>query len=174
MRRINRAEQDPTFSKFWSEMTKDFFKVEVLQNYAEDWGESYKAWLDGDKEKARELLKKEPGWQEGKEKVNKIRVHIVEEPLTTYLEWEIEYYKLVNIPKVGEKVFLLDKSEIKADLKIPKGDILIFDKKKVIENIYNNNGLSTGSKIYENPEELKPFLELRDIILRSNLQEVTS
>ena len=172
MKTVGRVKSEKIWDRFWNEMQDEFFKLEVLQYYDEDYSSSLQEWLKGNKKKSLDLALKEfPPWAEGKEFVKKIRVHIVKKPLTPYLRWEIELYKINNIPLVGEEVFLLDAIHTK-DLEIPKGDILIFDKKKVIANSYDNRGKLTSAKIYEGDKEIKPFLKLRGKILKLPLEKV--
>lgn len=71
-----------------------------------------------------------------KQGVKLTRIHLVEEPYSSYIEWELQHYKLVNIPKCGEKVYLVNRLEI-VDLEFPNSDIMIFDKKRVVVNTYN-------------------------------------
>jgi len=51
-------QQDELWDKFWREMSQEWFKIEVLQDYTgEDDGPSLRAWKKGDKNKSIELLK---------------------------------------------------------------------------------------------------------------------
>ena len=89
MKIVDRKGEDQIFSQFWQETKEELFKVEVLQYYAEDEGEILGEWLKGNKKKAIELLKQLPSWVgEGKEDIKKIRIHVIEKPLTSYLECE--------------------------------------------------------------------------------------
>ncbi|MCL5093986.1 MAG: hypothetical protein M1355_02550, partial [Patescibacteria group bacterium] len=122
--------------------------------------------------KAIELLKQLPSWVgEGKEDIKKIRIHVIEKPLTSYLECEIACYKHWNIPIVGEDVYLVDKEKL-GGMWLPAGDTLIFDNKNVIENIYDERGFCTGAKIIEDKEELKPYLEMKENLMKGKLEEV--
>jgi hypothetical protein len=110
-------------------------------------------------------------WGKGKENVKKIRIHVVKKPYTEYIKWEIELYKKVNIPLVGEEVYLLNHKNIHR-LKLPKGDFFIFDQKRVISNIYNNKGYCLGARIFEQRKETKPFIDLRRKILNLPLEKI--
>lgn len=172
MKQINNVSHERIVDKLWDEMKKEFFKLEVLQYYSVDDSPSLRAWLKGNKEKSIELAKRDfKPWAQGKENIKKIRVHIVEKPLTPYLEWEIEMYKLFNIPIVGEEVYLLDSRDIRG-LKPPKGDILIFDQKKIVANHYKNKGGFVSGTLYEDKNEIKPFLQLRKEVLNLPLKKV--
>ena len=167
MKIVDREGQGKYWDKYWKQVKKDFFKVEVLQYYEEDVSPSLVAWLKGDKEKALILLEKEAieveDWAKGKKKVKKVRVHVVDLPLTDYLQWEIEWYKRVNIPRVGEKVYIIDNKKIK-HLDLPDGDFMIFDNGNVIKNTYDNKGWCTGAEIYEGSEVGK-FVDFKKAIM---------
>jgi len=172
MKIIDVKEFDNIVDSFWDEMQYEFFKVEVLQYYGESNGPSLKDWLQGNHEKSLEIMRKNAKpWQEGKEGVKKIRIHVVKYPLSEYIQWEIEHYKNINIPLVGEEIYLIDWRKI-GDLKLPKGDTMIFDRKKVVSNIYNENGMVIKAEVYDIENEVKSFLELRDRLLKLPLEKV--
>lgn len=172
MQTVNRKELDEIFDSLWDEMREEFFKVEVLQYYGEDNGPSLEDWMRGNREKSLEIMrKKAKPWADGKKDVKKIRVHVVDYPLSDYIQWEIEHYKNVNIPLVGEEIYLLDRNEV-SNIKLPQGDTMIFDKKKVLSNIYDDSGIVVKAEIYENKEEVKPFLEVRDRLLKLPLEKI--
>ncbi|MDO8507759.1 MAG: hypothetical protein Q7S53_04315 [bacterium] len=171
MKVVDIEELNETFDTFWNEMQIEFFKIEVLQYYGEDDSPSLREWLAGNREKSLEMMRKDAKpWAEGKESVKKIRIHVVDYPLSEYIQWEIEHYKLINIPFVGEEIYLVNRKKIDG-LKLPKGDTIIFDKKKAIVNIYNDNGVVIKAEIYED-EDIEQFLELRDDILNLPLEKI--
>ena len=172
MKTYTRDEAAPIWQKYWDEMQKEWFKVEVLQDYsAEDNGPSLQAWQSGDKTKSIELLKSTDTneWIKAcQSKVNNgislIRIHIVDEPYSKYLEWEMEAYKYINKPLCGEKINIIPRSKIN-DLDIPKGDFMIFDNKRVVVNNYSDNGLMTHQTFYDETDDISLFLELRESLL---------
>lgn len=166
MKTLNREETIIEWDKFWNEMKDEWFKVEVLQDYsAEDIGDSFQAWLAGDREKSLELMKKDAGSNEwvkmsSATPAKKIRIHIVEEPYSPYLLWEIEHYKSVNIPLVKEEVYLV-KREVVKDLDIPDGDFMIFDNKRVVRNYYTPEGKVYKADFYYEDDDISKFLDLK-------------
>jgi hypothetical protein len=88
------------------------------------------------------------------------RVHLVDEPYSRYLEWELEHYRIINIPKCGEDVFLLNYDDAK-DLEIPGGDIMFFDDNRVVVNEYNPFGKMIAATFYGEEDSLNKFLQLR-------------
>ena len=155
-------------------MTKEWFKVEILQDYTgEDDGESLQTWKAGDTEKSKELFVKlvkagdDSPWVKRcqtkvKQGVKLLRYHVVEEPHSPYLEWEIMIYKARNIPDCGEQVFLVPKTKV-ADLDLPSGDFMIFDNKRVVVNTYDDIGKMTQQDFYDASEgdDISHYLELK-------------
>jgi hypothetical protein len=173
MQTLNRQQVDEQWDKFWNEMSREWFKLEVLQDYtAEDDGPSLKAWLKGDKEKSIKLLKTDddPDFtRDCRDKISQgvklIRLHVIEEPLTKYLEWEIEYYKRISIPLRGEQVYIIHKSDL-SDLRLPAGDLMIFDNRRAILNNYDQNGLMIEETFYDESDDISSCLELRNKLIR--------
>jgi hypothetical protein len=166
MKTLNRQEAHGEFNRLWNQLESEWFKVEVLQDYSgEDGGNSLTAWFNKDKEEAIRLLKKDAennNWvkaNKDKKFVSK-RIHIVEEPYSEYLLWEIEHYKLINIPLAGEEVFMVNKNDVK-DLGIPDGDFMIFDNKRIIRNYYTQDGKMYKADFYDESDDVSMFLELK-------------
>ena len=170
MKTFKRKESSKEFEKFWSELEKDWFKVEVLQDYSgEDNSLSLQTWLNGDKNKSLQLIResmKDSEWIKSSQnnKFKKIRLHIVEEPYSQYLLWEIEHYKLVNIPLLGEEIFLVRKEDVK-DLVIPDGDFMIFDDKRVARNHYTSDGRMYNVDFYYEEDDITTFLDFKKALM---------
>jgi len=170
---LNKKEGIKKFDQFWEEMEEEWFKVEVLQDYSGiDSGPSLDAWKAGDKDKSIGLLKAKGAdideWIEMSKKkshVNRTRIHVVERPLSQYLEWEIEHYRNINIPLIGEKVYLVEKSDV-LDLDIPDGDFMVWDMKRVTKNTYKPGGEVTHFDVYEEGEDISHFLKLREQLVK--------
>lgn len=168
MKTLPRQQADDLRDKYWREMRDEWFKLEVLQDYAaEDESSSLEAWLNGNKKRSLELMAEDSDpefTQNCQEKlrqgVNLTRIHVVEKPLTPYMKWEIEFYKRISMPLRGEKVYLLNRLDT-SNLKIPAGDLMIFDKKRAILNTYNEHGLMTHETFYDENDDINQFLELR-------------
>lgn len=94
----------------------------------------------------------------------KIRIHIIEQPYTPYIEWEIEHYKLINIPLAKEEVYLVDKNRVK-NLDIPDGDFVIFDEQRVARNYYDQSGKEYRMDFYDKNDDINKFLLLRSQLL---------
>ena len=166
MKTLDRQEAQKEWGKFWNDLKEEWFKVEVLQDYSgEDICKSLKAWFRGDKEESIKLIGTDVQALEWA-KINKgtpfkkIRIHIVEEPFTPYLLWEIENYRLINIPLAGEEVSLINRDNVK-ELGIPDGDFMIFDNKRAVKNYYDREGKMYKADFYYEEDDINTFLELK-------------
>jgi hypothetical protein len=164
---------DELWDKFWEEMSEEWFKLEVLQDYTgEDDGPSLRAWLGGDREKSIELLTTDTDPEftidcqhKLSQGVKLLRVHTIEEPLSPYMEWEIEYYKHVSIRLRGELIFIVRKADLRG-LELPDGDLMIFDNKRAILNSYDQNGQVVAADFYDEHDGIGGFLELRKALMK--------
>jgi len=159
-------------------MKTEWFKVEVLQDFAaEDKSDSLNAWMAGDRESSIELLLKETHqWADDcrrkvEQGVRLTRIHVVDYLLSEYVQWEIEVYKHRNIPFGLEDVYLLDRKDI-PDLKLPAGDLMIFDKATVVIGEYDESGYVVTQAFYDVSDDISEFLDLKERLLDSNLQLV--
>ena len=167
MKRLARDQANKLFDRYWDGLRQEWFKLEVLQDYtSEDDGPSLRAWLSGDKQKALEALESDDNLEFSRmcqqklaEGVKLLRIHVLEEPLTPYMIWELEFYRKISIPRRGESVLVIDKSEI-GDLNLPVGDLMIFDQKFVVVNDYENSRM-THQTFYGPRDDLSHFLALR-------------
>lgn len=155
-------------------MGAEWFKVEVLQDYSgEDSGPSLASWLEGDKQTSVELMNANVNHNWVKMSQNKIRqgvklirIHILDQPFTPYIEWEQEHYKQINTKLCGERVYLLDRCDVRG-LTLPKGDLMIFDKKVAVVNSYNAAGAMTAQTFFGRNDDISPFLKLRLKLLKA-------
>ncbi len=171
MRSLPSREIDGLWDRYWSEMRPEWFKLEVLQDYTgEDDGPSLRAWLKGDKQTALKLLEtdQEPEFtadcrRKRAEGVDLRRIHVVDRPLTPYMEWEIENYKLISVRRRGERVCLIDRAGVR-ELDLPGGDLMLFDDSRAIVNSYDRTGRLVKADFYDERDDLSRFLELRQAI----------
>lgn len=178
MKTLLRKRANVVWDELWGAMKSEWFKVEVLQDYsAEDKGESLSAWMAGDKERSIELLHSEPNpWTAScREKVESgvklTRIHVVDYPLSDYIQWEIEVYKTRNIPLGKEEVYLVDRKDV-ADLDLPAGDLMMFDQKDVVFGNYDETGYAVTQTFYDQDDDISHFLNLRTRLLGSKLTRV--
>ncbi|MDB5179609.1 MAG: hypothetical protein JWN12_241 [Candidatus Saccharibacteria bacterium] len=148
------------WDEFWNEANDEFFKVEDIQDYTaedNDQKSSLHLWLEGNKQASLDMIrsnKNEWAEQTSLKNIRKIRVHIVDEPYTEYLKWEIEHYKIVNIPLGKERTYLVNRKDV-PDYDL--GDFMMFDGKKVTRSHYSTEGRMESMDIYEN-ESIDRFI----------------
>ena len=168
MKRLYLDEAFDAWDKLWDKTTKEFFKVEDLQNYVDEQEEkhsSIRLWLSGDKEGSiKEMLTHKEEWAiETQERpIRKIRIHIVEYPLSKYLEWEIMHYKLINIPYGGEEVYLVDRKDVP---NYNLGDYMMFDEMNAVKSNYASGNYLESFDIYEN-EPIQQFKDAKKLLMQ--------
>ncbi|MDB5162107.1 MAG: hypothetical protein JWM52_615 [Candidatus Saccharibacteria bacterium] len=179
MKTLPREEANEEWDKLWDSMRSEWFKVEVLQDYsAEDQSESLNAWMTGDKERSLELLRTEPNpWSDDcRAKVERgvvlTRIHVVDYPLSTYLQWEVEAYKIRNVPNGKENVYLVDRNNLER-VDLPDGDLMMFDQKNVVIGHYDETGYARSQTFYDQSDDLTPFIELRQKLLDAPLEKIS-
>jgi hypothetical protein len=171
MKTLSRDEAHKLWEQYWSHMKQEWFKVEVLQDYTgEDDSPSLRAWLAGDRQKSLELLAQTThnGWREQCEQkhsqsVLMRRIRVIEKPYTPYTEWELEFYRHINVPG-GEQVFVVDK-QAASNLDLPSGDLMIFDNKRAVTCTYDTTGKMIRQTFYDESEEISRFLQLKHDLL---------
>jgi hypothetical protein len=178
MKTLPRSDANIAWNGLWSSLKTEWFKVEVLQDYsAEDKGESLSAWMSGDRERSIELLKAESHeWADDcrnkvEHGVQLTRIHVVEYPLSEYVQWEVEVYKNRNIPLGREDVYLVDRQDI-SELALPAGDLMMFDMMNVVIGNYDETGYAVTQTFYNEEDDISEFLNLRGLLLKANLTRV--
>ncbi len=171
MQILPRSKARKQFQHYWDETHQEWFKIEVLQDYTgEDDSPSLQAWLAGDKTTSINLLRQTThnGWrtmcrEKYKTGVLMRRIRIIQKPYTSYTEWEIEFYKHLNIPS-GEQIFILDKN-VAEGFELPKGDVMIFDNKRVATCDYDKNGRMISETFYDENDDISNFLQLKNELI---------
>lgn len=156
------------WDKFWNEMTGEFFKVEDLQSYADEKTEqqsSLSLWLAGERDAsltAMQAHQSEWAAHAASKKVRKVRIHVVDEPYSEYLRWEIAHYRMINIPLGGEEVFLVNRVDVpEYDL----GDFMMFDERRVTKSNYSEGGRLESMDIYQD-ELIQKFMDAKRLLLK--------
>jgi hypothetical protein len=170
MKYLERNEALRQWDTYWDETQHEFFKVESLQDYSAEevtQSPSYQLWMAGDKQGARDLLVKQRKTGASgvalTKNLLKRRIHIIEEPLSSYLQWEIMHYKQINMPLGKEQVFLVAKESIN-DVDIP-GDFMIFDNTRAVQSHYSPSGRMTGMDFYDKGDDISRFLAIKERLL---------
>lgn len=168
MTRISVEQLDDIFERLWAGLQSDFFKLETLQKYAMDTeDEVYKAFKAGDTEKVnklfRDMLSSET--DDTNSSVKSSRIHIVTLPLSEYLMFEIESYKVSE--ELGESIYLVEQSAAMAALNnigVPIKDFLMFDEKAVILHTFDDEGNLQYSELIGDQEEVSKYIQVRRVL----------
>lgn len=160
------------WKQYWDQTQHEWCKLEVLQDYTgEDVRPSLQAYIDGDPALGLALLQQETQqstWrnacqQKHDQGVMLRRIRILEAPHTPYTQWELEYFKLVNIPG-HEEIFVVDKNDL-GSLSLPGGDVVIFDNQRAVVNIYDKTMRMEEQAFYTDTESMAGFLSLKESLL---------
>lgn len=87
------------------------------------------------------------------------RVHILDQPLTPYLRFELDSY--LDSVAVGSEVYVVDR-DVHADLTDLHEDFWIFDDEIAVRMYYDDEGHFLHPELIE---DIEPYRELRDMTL---------
>lgn len=161
-----------SFNELFMSAQFKLFKAEVLQDYtAVDDSPSLRAWLDGNKERSRELGRKDESiaaWRKQclDSPATITRVHVVAEPYTPYLEWEVTVIYQDSLLLSGAENVLLASSSKLINKELPAGDFWIFDDRRVLQWEYENGvGNLVGGKVWNDGDTIETFLAFEERLL---------
>jgi hypothetical protein len=92
------------------------------------------------------------------------RVHVVTEPLSDYLRYEMDGYRLTVA--AGEDVRILPRS-VARELELPGEDFWLFDDGPVARMHYDRHSTLLGSELVEEPEVVARYCRWRDVALEA-------
>ncbi|MGL5824634.1 MAG: DUF6879 family protein [Nocardioides sp.] len=130
---------DPAWLGLFEGVEESWFRLETLQHYDVDYErEEYERFV------ATGRFDREPGpWQRmlvrhAEAGRSLCRVHVVEEPLTDYLRYEIEAYRQHSA--AGEEIRLVPVSSSGWPADLPRADFWLFDDREVWDMHYDEAG----------------------------------
>jgi hypothetical protein len=143
-------------------------KVEALQYYNETGDPSWERLQEGDWDGAVALLASvmaeeraelEPVIRRG---VKLTRLRIIERPLTAYVRWEFESYKLSM--QLGEEIRVLDAAQLRDDESLP--DFILFDSDVLITLDYSPDGRYVAAHEFGPSGEIDKVIAVYDRLMR--------
>lgn len=174
MKQLTLPESLETFRALMQSARHTMFKAEVLQDYsAVDDCPSLRAWMAGDKERARALGRVDKGIIDYRNQclaspAEIIRVHVVKKPYTPYIEWETAVcYQDSLLAYKAEKIFFVPFEKIRG-IQLPAGDFWIFDDMRVLQWEYENGiGMTSGARFWDEAQghDVSHFRQIRDALL---------
>jgi len=139
--RLSLQEFGTAFSHAWSQTESRFLKLECWQAYREAQAcKSQEFYERGDIETARELLRQEaeadrPVYEDVNERhIDYARVRLIQEPLTSYLRYELLSYRIRA--EMGENIEVV---RCDAAVRLPSDeyfDVLLFDRRAALIHDY--------------------------------------
>ncbi|MGI5223758.1 DUF6879 family protein [Actinoallomurus sp. CA-142502] len=134
-----------------------FWKLERRQIFREPGMPSWEAFAAGDWDRALELNERERDTVRAKVAedeslgVESRRLRVVEHPVTPYLQWEMQYFRL--LAEAGEDLRVIDASSVRyleADRLLP--EIVILGDRVLFEVLYDVEGTAYGARRIDDPQ----------------------
>ena len=134
-----------------------FWKLERRQTFREPGIPSWEAFAAGDWDRALELNARERDTVRAKVaedkslEVESRRLRVVEHPVTPYLQWEMQYFRL--LAEAGEDLRVIDAPSVRrleADRLLP--EIVILGHRVLFEVLYDAEGTAYGARRIEDPQ----------------------
>ncbi|MCO5967508.1 DUF6879 family protein [Actinoallomurus soli] len=128
-----------------------FRKLERRQTFREPGVPSWEAFAAGDWERALELNERERDAvrakvaEDARLGVESRRLRVVEHPVTPYLQWEMQYFRL--LAEAEEDIRVLDAEKVRhleADHLLP--EIVILGERVLFEVLYDSQGTAYGAR----------------------------
>jgi hypothetical protein len=167
--RVIRAPAGPEFGRLFTDVRRSWFRLETLQRYDAVYErEDFAAFVRG------EPVTTTPGpWQAMiREHVaadrQLARVHVIEEPPTDYIRYELAAYQL-NF-EAGEDVRLLPVRRGTWPESIPRHDYWLFDDQHLWLMDYNATGAFVETRLVDDPIAIEQHRRWRDIALASSIR----
>jgi hypothetical protein len=172
--RLTLDEFQSRFSDAWSKVDSRFLKLECWQSYQETEGSgSQEAYARGDFATARDLLQQEaeadqPLYEDIRDRgIDYARIRLVQEPVTSYLKYELIAYEIRA--GMGENIEVV---QFDPALVLPSEDhfdFLLFDRHTALIHDYGSgdSGLQTGGWLTHSMDAIMA-LEQTALKLRGN------
>lgn len=158
-KRLDLNEFGARFLELWSRTDFRFLKVECWQSYRErEITTSQAAYERGDVPEARRLLRQESEAERSfykdveRKGIDYARIRLVQKPLTPYLDYEFEAYRIRA--KIGENIEVV---LCGPSMRLPAEenfDFLMFDRHAALIHDYGEIGLQSGGWMTHDPAVL--------------------
>ncbi len=148
---IDRA--SPEYQALFDGFEHTAFRLEVLACYRDDAeAEALRAFLAGERPTVYPGKERWTARVRGAVAAGKImqRVHVVTEPLTDYLRFEIGWSYLLNAD-AGEDIRILPVPAGQWPTSLPTEDYWLFDSRTLVGMRYDQDGTMTGAELDDEP-----------------------
>jgi hypothetical protein len=167
--RVIRDPRSPDFRRLFTDVRRSWFRLETLQRYdATNEREDFAAFRRG------EPITTAPGpWQAmirqhvaaGRQLA---RVHVIEEPLSDYIRYELAAY-LPNV-QAGEDVRLIPVRAGEWPANVPRHDYWLFDDERLWLMDYSPSGALEAVRLVDDPAAIDEHRRWRDAALASSIR----
>ncbi|HEY3682597.1 MAG TPA: hypothetical protein VGL93_06135 [Streptosporangiaceae bacterium] len=137
-----------------------FRKLERRQHYREPGVPSWEAFATGDWARAIELNERERGAvadkvaEDARLGVESRRVRIVEKPITAYIQWEMQYFRL--LAEAGESIRVVDADQVRRwESAGPVPEMVVLGDRVLFEVVYDAAGTATGARRVDDPAVIR-------------------
>lgn len=150
--------------RFWNIKEHDFWKLERQQSFQEDGSPSWDAFARGDWDEALRLLaNRQESLKSYYDRATRngfsiYRVRVVTEPITPYLQWELNSLRQRN--ECGEKIRVVSVDDVRAfeqDGDLP--EIVTVGSEAAYQVLYNQAGATEGAIRTTNPGNITRWRE---------------
>jgi hypothetical protein len=154
------------FKQAWNDAQSRFFKIERRQSYNQAGDESFEAYISGDYETARHLVRKgvlaqdEMYAQARARGIDLVRLRLIQQPLSDYLR----YYEIPSYfasEELGERIGFVEVA--KDNDALP--DCIIFDAHLMFINAYDGLDRLVGAIEIMDHNEIDRYLGLAESLL---------
>lgn len=159
------------FDDLWDKVCGQILKLETRQTYREPGNISYEALQSGDFELAVKLLPEVRAEDDKlyqvltEKKVDFIRCRPVVRPISEYLRWEMECYKLNE--KKGERIYFSERNELFNQY--ASHDFMVFDRFGAMVHDYDETGEIQGGWAVRDTELVDDLVMLFSVIKASSM-----
>lgn len=166
------AEYDDEFLQLWKKTEREFFKCEAQQTYSEPGEELFLRLFR--EQKFNELTEAleadvrgpESIWSEARiRNIQFVRVHVISPPLSEYIRFEIEAYKVQAL--AGERIYIAQQAKILPVLSQSLCDFVMFDEKIVLTAEYDAKGVLMGGIITDEYEDIARFKIIKSFLIEN-------
>ena len=166
--RIIRNVDGPEFDRLFTDIRRSWFRLETLQRYNDDYEkDDFEAFLRG------QHIDAAPGpWQAmlrehvaaGRELA---RVHVIEEPPSDYMRFELATYPLNVAAGEDVRVLPVRRGEWPAD--VPRHDYWLFDDQDLWLMDYDAGGALDAIRLIDDPIALEQHRQWRDAAIAHSI-----
>jgi D-alanyl-D-alanine carboxypeptidase len=176
---LPREPAEALFLHYLEQNDGNYFRLELLPEYdvdIEEASSSLRAWLKGNTRQAvalleqdLEILMKDQPWlktrhQSRKPNCRNIRVRVINDEFTPYMQWEREHFNRINIPIGGETIIYLPQKALDR-LALPAGDVILLGSHAIV-NRYQASTLTHRTFYSTSHPDIKRFTDLKQKVLQ--------